>query len=100
MPQGFAVDQSTPGPEVAHAADREDLHEQPQAGRAPAKDFQFDTTEVFVRKIGGEVILSPGPSDWSAYLATAPVASAELMEGVEDLPGQERGLYPVAGEPL
>ena len=60
-----------------------------QAVRLP-KDFQFDATEVFIRKVGDEVILSPRPVDWSDYLATGPAASAEFMEGVEDLPVQER----------
>ena len=60
-----------------------------QAVRLP-KDFQFATSEVFIRKQGDEVILSPRPSDWSAYLASKIVASKEFMEGVEDLPVQER----------
>jgi len=38
------------------------------------------------------VILSARPKDWSAYLASGPVASEEFMEGVEDLPVQERAL--------
>ena len=54
------------------------------------KEFQFDTAEVFIRKVGDEVVLSPRPEDWWAYLAAGPVASAEFMEGVEDLPVQER----------
>lgn len=60
-----------------------------QAVRLP-KEFQFDTLEVFIRKEGDEVILSPRPTDWRAYLATGPAASAEFMEAVEDLPAQER----------
>lgn len=66
------------------------MNNRSQAVRLP-KDFQFGTTEVFIRKVGDEVILSPRPPDWSAYLATGPVASAEFMEPVEDLPVQERG---------
>ena len=60
-----------------------------QAVRLP-KEFQFKTQEVFIRKEGGEVILSPRPLDWSAYLAEGPVASSSFMEGIEDLPAQER----------
>jgi antitoxin VapB len=60
-----------------------------QAVRLP-KEFQFDTAEVFIRKAGDEVILSPRPPDWSSYLADGPVASAEFMSGIEDLPVQER----------
>jgi len=54
------------------------------------KDFQFKTDEVFIRKEGEELILSPRPSDWSSYLADSPVASATFMEDIEDLPVQER----------
>jgi antitoxin VapB len=60
-----------------------------QAVRLP-KDFQFDTKEVFIRKVGEEVILSPRPADWSDYLAEGPVAAAQFMDNVEDLPVQER----------
>jgi len=54
------------------------------------KEFQFKTQEVFIRKVGKDVVLSPRPLDWSSYLAEAPVASADFMEGIEDLPMQER----------
>jgi antitoxin VapB len=60
-----------------------------QAVRLP-KEFQFPTREVFIRKEGEEVILSPRPADWSDYLAHAPVASPDFMENVEGLPVQER----------
>ena len=60
-----------------------------QAVRLP-QDFQFNTQEVFIRKEGSDVVLSPRPSDWSSYLAEAPVASAAFMDGLEDLPVQER----------
>jgi len=62
-----------------------------QAVRLP-KDFQFKTEEVFIRKEGSDVVLSPRPADWSLYLASAPVASADFMEGIENLPVQERKL--------
>ena len=60
-----------------------------QAVRLP-KEFQFKTQEVFIRREGSDVILSPRPLDWSAYSAEGPVASDSFMEGVEDLPVQER----------
>jgi antitoxin VapB len=62
-----------------------------QAVRLP-KDFQFNTREVFIRKEGRDVVLSPKPEDWSSYLTDGPVASYAFMEGVEDLPVQERKL--------
>lgn len=60
-----------------------------QAVRLP-KDFQFDVPEVFIRKEGNDVVLSPRPLDWSSYLSTGPVASPSFMDGIEDLPVQER----------
>jgi antitoxin VapB len=60
-----------------------------QAVRLP-KEYQFATDEVFIRKEGDDVILSPKPRDWSEYLASAPVASDDFMSEVEDLPVQER----------
>ena len=39
---------------------------------------------------GDEVILSARPMDWSAYLAEHPIASEEFMEGVEELPFEDR----------
>ena len=56
-----------------------------QAVRLP-KAFQFYTREVFIRREGSDVVLSARPSDWTTYLAEAPVASADFMEGIEDLP--------------
>ena len=56
-----------------------------QAVRLP-KESQFSTDEVFIRKEGEEVILSPRPRDWHSYLENAPVASDTFMESVEHLP--------------
>ncbi|HSW29245.1 MAG TPA: type II toxin-antitoxin system VapB family antitoxin [Longimicrobiales bacterium] len=63
-----------------------------QAVRLP-KEFQFDTKEVFIRKVGNEVILSPRPTDWGTYFVSRIVASPEFMQNVEDLPLQERELW-------
>jgi antitoxin VapB len=65
------------------------MNNRSQAVRLP-KDFQFKAQEVFIRKEGSDVVLSPRPSDWSSYLAEGPVASASFMEAIEDLPPQER----------
>jgi len=65
------------------------MNNRSQAVRLP-KEFQFRTREVFIRKEGSDVVLSPRPFDWTSYLAEAPVASAGFMEEVEDLPVQER----------
>jgi antitoxin VapB len=65
------------------------MNNRSQAVRLP-KEFQFNTQEVFIRKDGSDVVLSPRPLDWSFYLAEGPVASKSFMEGIEDLPVQER----------
>lgn len=61
------------------------LHNRSQAVRLP-RDFQFDVDEVFIRKQGSEVVLWPRPPNWNAYLEGGPVAPADFMAEVEDLP--------------
>ena len=55
-------------------------------------EFRFpkDMKEVFIRKVGDDVILSPRPKDWSAFLSADIRASDDFMEDVADLPVQER----------
>jgi antitoxin VapB len=65
------------------------MNNRSQAVRLP-KEFQFNASEVFIRRQGNDVILSARPTDWSAYLASGPVASSEFMEDVDDLPVHER----------
>ena len=65
------------------------MNNRSQAVRLP-KEFQFRTREVFIRKQGSEVVLSPRPFDWTDYLAESAVASSSFME--EDLPVQERAV--------
>jgi antitoxin VapB len=65
------------------------MNNRSQAVRLP-KEFQFNTSEVFIRRQGDEVILSPRPTDWTAYLSSGPTASQEFMGEVDDLPVQER----------
>ena len=65
------------------------MNNRSQAVRLP-KEFQFNTDEVFIRKEGEDVILSPRPADWGPYLDGGAQASDAFMENVEDLPVQER----------
>ncbi len=53
--------------------------------------FPEGMKQVFIRKVGDEVILSPRPSDWSAFLASSVRATEDFMIGIDDLPVQERG---------
>ena len=63
-----------------------------QAVRLP-KDFQFETKEVYIRREGSDVILSPRPTDWGTYFESRVVASPGFMQNVEDLPLQERAFW-------
>jgi antitoxin VapB len=52
--------------------------------------FPGSVREVFIRRVGESVILTPQPSDWSGFFAMNLKASADFMVGVERLPIQER----------
>ena len=73
-----------------HAPHRQGLHDQPQPGCPAAQGVPVLDRRVFIRKEGDDVILSPRPRDWHAYLESAPVASDAFMTDVDDLPVQER----------
>jgi antitoxin VapB len=55
-------------------------------------EFRFPEgmKDVFIRKVGEDVILSPRPSDWTLFLASDVRISDDFMDNVEDLPMQER----------
>lgn len=55
-------------------------------------EFRFPEgmKDVYIRKVGQDVILSPRPADWSDFLQSDVRASADFMEGIEDMPIQER----------
>ena len=57
------------------------------------EDFQFTTSEVFIRREGDEIILSSRPATWDSFLAGSPVASEDFMNNVEDLPLQKREFW-------
>ena len=56
--------------------------------------FPDGMKEVFIRKVGDDLVLSPRPEDWSAFLDSAVRASDDFMEGIDDLPVQERAGWP------
>ena len=51
--------------------------------------FPEGMKEVFIRKVGDEIVLSPRPKDWSRFLADAIPVSEDFMADVEDLPLQQ-----------
>ena len=68
------------------------MNNRSQAVRLP-KEFQFKTTEVYIRRQGAEVVLSSCPTLWSEVLDSMPVASDDFMQGVEDLSAEEQELF-------
>ena len=55
-------------------------------------EFRFPEgmKEVFIRKVGDDVVLSPRPADWSGFLASDLRVSDDFIANLEDLPVQER----------
>jgi antitoxin VapB len=43
------------------------------------------TKEVFIRRVDQDLVLSPRPTDWSGFLASAARVSDDFMANVEDL---------------
>jgi antitoxin VapB len=60
-----------------------------QAVRLPA-EFRFEGKEVFIRKEGDKVILSPKPESWDDFFDAPVQATPDFMAEREDLPLQER----------
>lgn len=55
-------------------------------------EFRFPEgmLEVFIRKVGEDLVLSPRPADWREFLASPVRASDDFLDDVKDLPVQER----------
>ncbi len=55
-------------------------------------EFRFPEgmKEVFICKVGDDVVLSPKPADWSGFLASDVQVSEDFISNLEDLPVQER----------
>lgn len=68
------------------------MNNRSQAVRLP-KEFRFDTDQVYIRREGNDVILSPRPAEWGSYFEDRVVASPDFMANVEHLPLQERAMW-------
>jgi len=58
-----------------------------QAVRLP-KAFRFACEEVFIRRQGDDVIISPKPEKWDLFFDHTPVFDKEFMEDREQLEPQ------------
>lgn len=47
-------------------------------------------SEVFIRRDGESIVLTPRPTDWSGFFAGGLKASADFMAESEPMPIQER----------
>lgn len=63
-----------------------------QAVRLPA-EFRFEGNEVFIRKEGDKVILSPKPESWDDFFDDPARATPDFLGERQDLPAQERELF-------
>jgi antitoxin VapB len=52
--------------------------------------FADSVREVFIRREGESVVLTPRPNDWSGFFALGMMASEDFMATSERLPIQER----------
>lgn len=52
--------------------------------------FPESVSEVFIRREGGSVVLTPRPTDWSGFFASGMTASSDFMAESECMPIQER----------
>jgi len=52
--------------------------------------FPESVREVFIRREGESVVLTPRPTDWSGFFACAVKASADFMAERDRMPIQER----------
>jgi antitoxin VapB len=52
--------------------------------------FADSVREVFIRREGESVILTPRPEDWSGFFSLTQKASPDFMVDVDRLPIQER----------
>ena len=63
-----------------------------QAVRLP-KEFRFDVEEVFIKKVGDKVVLSPKPDSWREFFLSREKADPDFMKDRVDLPPQERHMF-------
>lgn len=62
----------------------------------PGFRFPDSVREVFIRRNGERLVLTPLPTDWSGFFASGVKTSADFMALHERLPIQERVVGPPA----
>ncbi len=77
---------------MAHQTARIFKNGRSQAVRLP-KEFRFDVEEVFIKKVGDKVVLSPKPDSWHEFFLSKEKADPDFMKDHPDLPPQERHIF-------
>ncbi len=65
------------------------MNGQSQAVRLP-KEFRFDTVEVYIRRQGENIVISPKKPTWDDFFATESVFGEDFLNIREDTYPQER----------
>jgi antitoxin VapB len=63
-----------------------------QAVRLP-KEFRFESSEVFIRREGNEVILSEKPASWEDFFTSSERPTNDFMTERVDLKAEKRELF-------
>ena len=63
-----------------------------QAVRLP-KEFRFESSEVFIRREGNEVILSEKPASWEDFFTSSERPADDFMTERVDLKAEKRELF-------
>ena len=63
-----------------------------QAVRLP-KEFRFECDEVFIRKQGNEVVISPTSPSWDDFFEQPSVFDDKFLKDRENLDPQERDFF-------
>jgi antitoxin VapB len=66
---------------------------QSQAVRLP-KEFRFEGKEVFIKKVGGVVLLIPKDDPWKEMVDSLGKFSEDFMEERDQPANQERDFFP------
>jgi len=63
-----------------------------QAVRLP-KEYRFKGKEVYIRKVGPDVILSAKPNSWKDFFFSDKKATPDFMKKRKDLDIEERDIF-------
>jgi antitoxin VapB len=63
-----------------------------QALRLP-REFELDADEVYIRREGKNIIITPKPRSWADYFANARRLSGDFPDDIADLPAQQREAF-------